>query len=382
MTSRTLSQIKFPTTSPGTERHLKVVEYGTRGSRPKVYLQAALHADEIPPLLVLNHLIARLDAADRTNQIHGHVVVVPVANPIGLGQFVNGQLLGRYALDGSGNFNRHYEDIITAVNDRVAESLGSDAETNVGLIRRAMLELMEAMTPTDETDFLRVALMRLAVDADIVLDLHSDSEALLHLYIGNPLWPSARDLSDQLGSCATLLAASSGGNPFDEAVGGIWWALAERFPDKPIPAACLSATVELRGESDVSEEMASSDANNLYRFLQRRHALAGDAGPLPEPRCEATPLEGTDMIRAPKAGVVSYVRHPGDVVNAGDVVAVVVDPLGDDEQTARTAVTARAGGLLFARRRERFARPGQVLCKVAGREPLPDRVGGALLNDR
>lgn len=382
MVSRTLSRIKLPPPSPGTERHLKVVEYGTRGARPKVYLQAALHADEIPPLLVLDYLIARLGEADRANQIHGHIVVVPVANPIGLAQFVNGHLLGRYALDGSGNFNRHYEDITNAVADRVAESLGPDSYSNVGLIRSAMLEVMDTIAPTDETDFLRATLMRLAIDADIVLDLHSDSEALLHLYLGNALWPSARDLSDQIGSCATLLAANSGGNPFDEAVGGIWWALAERFPDKPIPAACLSATVELRGECDVSEEMAGNDADNLYRFLQRRQVLSGDPGPLPEPRCEATPLEGVDMVKAPKAGVVTYVKHPGDVVSAGDVVAVLVDPLEDDEQTARTEITARTEGLLFARRRERFARPGQVLCKVAGREPLPDRVGGSLLNDR
>ena len=382
MTSRTLNQIKLPPTSPGTERHLKVVEYGTPGSRPKVYLQAALHADEIPPLLVLNHLIARLDEADRADHIHGHIVVVPVANPIGLTQFVNGHLLGRYALDASGNFNRHYEDITNTVADRVAESLGPDSDANVRLIRSAMLEVMDTIAPTDETNFLRVTLMRLSIDADIVLDLHSDSEALLHLYLGNALWPSARDLSDQIGSCATLLAPCSGGNPFDEAVGGIWWALAERFPDKPIPAACLSATVELRGESDVSEEMASSDADNLYRFLQRRRTLAGDAGPLPEPRCEATPLEGTDMIKAPKAGVVTYVKHPGNVVNAGDVVAVLLDPLEDSEEAARTEITARTEGLLFARRGERFVRPGQVLCKVAGREPLPDRIGGSLLNDR
>ncbi|MFX8335598.1 hypothetical protein ABTL52_20315, partial [Acinetobacter baumannii] len=79
----------------------------------------------------------------------------------------------------------------------------------------------------------------------------------------------------------TLLAEISGGNPFDEAVSGPWWALAKRFPDHPIPPACFAATVELRGAKLVEDALAASDAAGLHRFLQRRGVIAGDPGPLP-----------------------------------------------------------------------------------------------------
>ena len=195
------------------------------------------------------------------------------------------------------------------------------------------------------------------------------------------MWPDAADLSAQIGSRATLLATNSGGHPFDEAVGGPWWAMAERYPEHPIPPACLSATVEFRGRSDVSEAMAAADADNLYRFLQRRGVIAGDPGPLPDPLCAATPLDGVDMIRSPVAGVIVYEKEPGEVVAAGDVVAVVVDPMNPDFAAARTALKSRCDGVLYGRTEDRLARPGKLVCKVAGRESLPDRRAGALLSD-
>jgi len=223
--------------------------------------------------------------------------------------------------------------------------------------------------------------MRLAVDADIALDLHCDAEAVLHVYTGTALWPHAADLCAQLGARAILLAAVSGGNPFDEALGGAWWAVAERFPEFPVPPACLSATVELRGERDVNEALAETDAEALYRFLCRRGVVAEDPGPLPATRCAATPLTGVDMIRAPAAGIVCYLKSPGEVVAKDTPVAELIDPLDPDGAGARRVLRTRTGGVLFARAADRMARPGQVLVKVAGCEPLPGRQRGPLLTD-
>lgn len=376
-----IEHVGLKSTGPGTARELKIVRYGRGAGRPGVYLQAALHADEIPGLLVLHHLRRLLDDAQRRGAVTGSVVLNPYANPIGLSQHVNGKLMGRYPLTGAGNFNRLFPDVTEGVKSRVAGRLGADADENVAIIRAAILEALETLEPLDDTDHLRLVLMRLACDADIVLDLHCDEEALLHVYTGTPLWPAASDLSAQLGSRATLLAKESGGNPFDEAVAGIWWRLAEHFPEVPVPPACFSATVELRGESDVDDNLALDDAKNIFAFLQRRGVIEGEPGPLPAPLCEATPLEGVDMIRAPVNGVVSHTRVPGDQVNAGDVVAVLVDPAAENLDDARTEVRTRASGLLFTRRSVRFARAGDILCKVAGSAPLAHRTGGPLLSD-
>jgi predicted deacylase len=311
----------------------------------------------------------------------GQVVLNPFANPIGLSQRVNGRLLGRHALTGAGNFNRKFPDVTKRVAADVAQKLGGDGDENVQIIRHAICEALDAQAPLDDTDWLRITLLRLAYDADIVLDLHCDEEALLHLYLGTPLWPAAADLSAQLGSRATLLATDSGGDPFDEAVAGVWWALAERLPDKPIPAACLSATIELRGETDVDDALAQGDAENIFAFLQRRGVIAGDPGAVPEAACQATPLEAVDVIRAPVQGIVTYAHALGETVKSGDVVAVLVDPDAAGPESARTEVRATASGLLFTRRHFRFARPGDVLCRVAGASPLAYRLHGQLLSD-
>lgn len=374
-------RIVLPSMSPGTARSLDVLRFGVQGARPKVYLQASLHADEIPAMLVLNHLAERLRQATAAGAMRGEVVAVPAANPIGLAQVVQGRSMGRFSLAGAGNFNRNFPDLVETMDGDIGGRLGQNAEENVSVVRAALADALDTIMPLDEVAFLRHALLRLAHDADIALDLHCDSEGAMHLFMGTPLWPDAADLSAQIGSCATLLATVSGGHPFDEAVGGPWWALAERYPQHPIPPACLSATVEFRGRSDVSEALAASDADNLFRFLQRRGVVAGDPGPLPAALCEGTPLEGVDMIRSPVAGIVAYEKEPGETVTAGEVLAVVVDPLGEDFASARTELKSRCDGILYGRSEDRLTRPGKLVCRVAGKEPFADRQGGSLLTE-
>jgi hypothetical protein len=172
-----------------------------------------------------------------------------------------------------------------------------------------------------------------------------------------------------------LLAVQSGGDPFDEALSAPWALLAERFPDHPIPQACLSATMELRGASDVDDATAKGDAQALYRFLMRRGLIEGDPGPLPALLCDATPLNAADSIPAPAGGVIAFLKEPGDHVEAGEAVAHIVDPSHADPAAARTPVISRASGLLYSRARDKLVRPGETVANVAGKEPLPHRTG-------
>ena len=107
--TRVSEQITLTSPGPGTRRSLKVHRYGSAGARPKAYLHAALHADEWPGLLTLNHLIGMLDEADADGRIAGEVVLLPFANPIGMAQRFNGYFAGRHAFDGSGRAGRLIE---------------------------------------------------------------------------------------------------------------------------------------------------------------------------------------------------------------------------------------------------------------------------------
>ena len=83
MTSR-VTRIPLASPAPGTQRHLTVRRYGEPGARPKAYLQASIHADELPAMLVAHHLSRLLDEAAADGRISGEIVLVPVANPIGI----------------------------------------------------------------------------------------------------------------------------------------------------------------------------------------------------------------------------------------------------------------------------------------------------------
>ena len=370
MSTKTVEKLALPVNSMGTERTLTVIHYGD-GSKPiKAYIQAGLHADEAPGYLVMHHLIKLLDAADQSGAIQANIVLVPVANPVGADQWHEEVLRGRFDFFNYTNFNRKHLDIIQMVAEHIKDQLTDSADENKQLIRQAMATALQAVSSEDESAQLKHMLLSLAVDADIVLDLHCDYQAITHVYMGTPLWPDARDLSAQIGAQATLLAKVSGGNPFDEACSRIWWELAEKYADKPIPCACLAATVELRGIADVSHELAVQDAQNIYYFLQRRGFITGEAPIVPDLLNEATPLRGVEHIKATTPGIAVFLKTPGDMVKPGDVIVEVIDPLATSEKDAVTPIKTNIEGIVISINVDRFARPGRILSKVAGKKPL------------
>lgn len=350
--------------SLGTQRYLHSFHYGERGpSGQKVYLQASLHADELPGMLVLHHLRALLAAAESRGELRGELVLVPVANPIGLSQWLLYDQQGRFELTSGSNFNRDYPDFTPQLLLRLDGRLGTEAEANTRLMRTLLREMHNAQLPRNELESLRHTLIGLALDADVVLDLHCDSEALPHLYTESPFWSQAEPLARYLGTQANLLATGSGGWSFDEALSQPWWRVAQHYGSRyPIQLACLSATVELRGEADVGHEWARQDAANVYAFLQYRGLIAGEVRSLPPLQRPATPLAGSETLVASQPGIMVYHKRLGEWVEAGEVVVELIDPL--EGQTS--LVKASVSGLLYARDNRRYAVRGMGLAKIAG----------------
>jgi predicted deacylase len=353
--------------TPGVSVELQSLHFGTPGRGPKATLQAALHADEIPGLLVAHHLRARLAALEAEGRILGEVVLVPVANPIGLTQRVLQAVQGRFDLASGENFNRHYADLFDTVAAQVEGKLTFDATHNVALIRDALREAAAALPARSALESLRRTLLGLSIDADIVLDLHCDSQAVLHLYTETSVWPQVEPLARFLGCEAALLAEVSGDHPFDEACSTIWPRLAARFgSDTPIPSACVAVTVELRGEADVAHGLAERDASALLDYLAWQGVIAGAAARLPAPRCEATPLAGSIPVSAPHGGVVVYLGELGARVAEGERLADLVEPMTG----LVTPLLSPVDGVFYARETRRFVPAGAGVLRVAGREAL------------
>lgn len=354
---------ELPAASAGTQRRVRSLHFGRAESGRKAYLQAALHADEVPPMLVAQALIERLSALDAAGAIAGEIVLVPMANPIGLAQDIQGSSFGRFDLGSGVNFNRQFRHLKAALIPAVEPLLSADAAANTRTIRAACLQLLKDWAPQSEAEALKRLLQTLAMDADLVLDLHCDNQAVMHVYTGTPQVEALRPLAGYLGAQALLYSEVSGDDPFDESISCIWWELAAHFAGRFSiePNACLAATVELRGETEVTQELADHDADALLAYLRHLGHVDGLAPPTPA-ACEPTPLEGVEPITAPASGIVVFAKAPGDWVEAGELVAELIDPLTDE----RTPLYARAGGRCFARSARRFATRGMRLAKIAG----------------
>lgn len=328
----------------------------------RALLQASLHADEIPPMLVAQHLRRRLTELEAQGRLLGEVVLLPACNPIGLSQQVWGRMQGRFELASGQNFNRLYPDLAEVAAAQV--ELGDDAAANLRALRAALHAALGAQPARTALQQLRAQLLRLAIDADVVLDMHCDNDAVLHLYAAPQQAAQAQQLGDCIGSPLALLAEESGDFPYDEACSMVWRRLRERLGER-VPFACFASTLEFRGETEVSHAVAERDAEALIRFLALQGFIDAEVD-APDQSCSLRPLAGCMHIHAPHAGVVVFGDTLGREVSAGQAIGEVIDPVSGES----TPLCSPVDGLHFARELQRWAQAGQSVAKVAGMEAL------------
>lgn len=334
--------------TPGIEWRLPVLRFaGSDPQAPKVYMQAALHAGELPGTALLHFLCAQLRAAEAEGRIRGDITIVPHANPIGAAQAHFGDMQGRFDLGSRTNFNRDFPLIALADRDTLLADAGHFSAT----------------------ERLKRQLLSMALAADLVLDLHCDDELLQYAYIDLAFWPEAEDLAAALGMRAVLLSDGES-SAFEEAVGYAWKhetpdIRATRLPGR-LPGR-LSVTLELRGTRDVDPAMAARDADGLFGFLVGRGIVVADRMPLAEFTGPAVPLDNIEMIRTVEAGAILFHREIGETVLAGDLLATILAAPGMADGSVE--VRAPQDGLIVTRVSQRFARRGADLMKIACAQP-------------
>jgi len=370
----TVQKIDLAGEAPGAVRTLVRHIWGRPGARPKVYLQAALHADEMPGVIALQYLMDLLDTAEAEGRITGEISVVPLANPIGFGHWISHKPMGRQDLDSMQNFNRHYPDLAALIGDSLDGKLTASADENLTIIRKAMGTAIAKLPIKTDLDAQRQTLLGWSHDADYVLDCHCDHVAVMHLYAA-PLRPSDTSLLCRCtGAKLALIQEISGGNAFDEVHTVPWAALKRRYAGRfPIPEGCFSTTLEYRGQFDVDDESGAQDGANLLAFLGAVGAVQGTNAPAFED-APHFPLGGSGEAFAPQGGVVTWKKQPGDWLTKGEIVAHVTDPM----TRLRMPVAAPNDGLLFRIELWRHCLRGQSLFNVAGKDVLRT---GDLLSD-
>ncbi len=375
--------IKLLSPAPGCHRELLVyrfaegVETLPDGPR-KVYLQAGLHGDEWPGLLVLQHLLVKLREADTAQQLRCEFVVVPYANPIGLSQNVFGYVAGRFDLVGTGNFNRNFPDLTGEVVAAVKGALGKDQAKNDQLVRAALREAVQEAVVEDEAAYLKSALLSLSIDADYIFDLHCDDRTSLHLYAVDVQREAALNLSERLRIPYLLTESLGGVVAFDGTHLLPWQGIRETYPKQPVGGPKLAVTVEYRGQTDVEDELAAQDAERLFDYFKDIGAIAQEVAPAEEFTVQVSPLDAVDVVKAPVTGLLIFRAGLDDKIAKGEIFAEIVR-LDSEQPNHRTPVYARTSGYLMGLSHRRMVRPGDQIAKIAGKDSLSHRNAGNLL---
>ncbi|RUZ99547.1 peptidase M14, partial [Mesorhizobium sp. M7A.F.Ca.CA.002.05.1.1] len=167
---------------------------GSDKAAPSAYLQAALHAGELPGVVAIDALMPMLAKAEAEGRIKGNLTVVPWANPIGRAQYHFGEHQGRFHLGTRTNFNRGFP-LLTAPDTALLP------DTTLGSVDQR----------------LKTRLVQLSLGHDIVLDLHCDDEGLAYLYVHTSLWPAMADCAAAMGVDAVVLWSEDTDGTFEGA---------------------------------------------------------------------------------------------------------------------------------------------------------------------
>ncbi|MBA3449451.1 MAG: succinylglutamate desuccinylase/aspartoacylase family protein [Pseudaminobacter sp.] len=324
---------------------------GASPEAPTVYIQAALHGDELPGTVAIDALMPKLRAAEAEGRIRGSMTIVPWANPVGRAQRLFGEAQGRFHLGTRTNFNRDFP-----------------------LLERPDIALLQADAAGTVDKRLKDRLIALSMGHEIILDLHCDDEGVAYLYVPSALWPAMADCAAAMGVDAVVLWSGSSGASFDEAS-------LHPYLKMPPEAARLAnrvvTTVEYRGIADVNRAYAEADADGLYRLLVAR-GVVEDASVAAPPAFGGlvAPIEHVEMISTPRAGAILFDVKLGDRVRAGARVATIVHSPG--EEGGALEIFAPQAGYVLTRRARRSARAGDDLIKLVGDRPSAAAKSGAL----
>lgn len=308
------------------------------GSGPNVHLQAGVHADEIAGMLVLHLLMQRLEVAEAEGRLKGQVTVVPQANPLGIGQFRQGRILGRFHDATGHNFNRAFD-------------------------QSAALQ-----RPSTNVQEWQKKLVQLASSADLMLDLHTDDEALPYLYVHRSFWPRGRQLAAALKMDVAIIWDEGGDGSFEETIIAPW--LRDGVSD-----GRMAATLELRGQGDVSDRFAEQDAQGLYVWLCSCGVIDEALAPGDWP-VEAMEMGHMETILAPQPGVLIFEKELGDFVEEGQRFARILRRPGDP--SSEVVLVAEQAGRMVTRYRDRLVSQGMVVAKFTGNRVSLHWNGGLL----
>lgn len=356
------------------------------GTGPSVYVQAGIHGNEHPGIVVAARLLEQIESFLDDVEFRGDLTIVPLCNPYALNQTIQQEILGRFDLDTNVNFNRGFPDLTSEI---FSDCKVNSRHLDIDLIRASVKKSRE-QTPDifGSPEELKSYLFKLALEHDLVIDLHADNCSMLHIYGPEKETPLVNKLSAAIG-CELIFRGSNNPNGgFDDALNYFWSRAKAEIGLKAVsimPAAC---TLELRGRYDISEDLARDDAGALIRYLHDINVIgkkASTKNPIEQgcvddrSKLNVFSIDGIDSACAPKIGILKMHKALGEKITEGELVAEIADPLEISLDTT-LKFYAKTNGVLFCHSFHGVVPVGQTIYKIIGSKQLHKEPSLALEN--
>jgi len=335
---------------------LSLQQYRYVGAHPGqvVYLQANLHGAEVAGNGVIARLLTYLNTLDAA-ALHGEVRLVPACNPLGVNTRAHNFGSGRFNPYDGHDWNRIFWDWeqehqgARAFAEKHRESdRATIQQAYRQLIRQhfqaelAALNLPVGM-PVHER--YRTRLQQLAVDADVVIDLHSSSnQGLVYTYY----------FRDRAGAVPyfdldfAILLDEFDGNAFDEAFINPWLELEQAFADlgRSLRFAAEAWTLELGTGMKLEAVAVERGVRGVLNYLRQRDILQDGQARFQQP----VPLTRTSQLTKYYATTGGFVQNRvaiGSWVAQGEVLYELLCLNKTGQLPKTVTVEAQAPGLVY-----------------------------------
>ena len=300
---------------------------------PCAYIQSGIHGGELQGTLVIYEILDYL----KNHPLKGTVILVPMANPMGLDSKVGNYTYGRFNSVTGENWNRSYIDLVShTTNFNVQEFAKTHRDDPPEKMKKAFKEEMASCLrrlskhkqkhhyASSENERLAMTLQQLALPADIVLDIHTGSCACRYLYCPE----SRKEEGKILNFPFTLLIPPLFSGAIDEAMFVPWHTLERECKKlgREGDVSFSSYTLELGSEECVDREEAQQDAANILHCLCHRGMLEKAPERTLEKVQAFSLLKDFQTYYSPEGGLVEYLKAPGERFVAGEELAHLYRP--------------------------------------------------------
>lgn len=323
----------------GRNLNVPVYRFSSNNPGPTVYIQSSIHGAEVQGNVVLHHLFNYLESTT----INGEIIMVPNCNPVGSNLKSGEYTLGRFDPVNGQNWNRayHYDE---ATIHAFAEQFTNASTLCLHSIKKAYRAAL--FSSIDErlnnpwglglAESLNLKLQKLALSADIVLDLHNGPVSTRHIYVPEYAKASAKHFNIP----HVILIPNVFAGALDEATFCPWWTLSdllrEKFPDQQIDFNVEAFTMEMGSQEVINFAEGNDDAISILTYLAHKGVIQDDTlKPINMSR-KAVYLKDYKTLFSRFGGMVEYAVEPGQTVQKGEVMARVlnVDDLENDKATS------------------------------------------------